>query len=114
MKNIKFIITAFLISIFIGCSKSNNSPSTTSTKPIAKFESNYDGKTKAPVQTSFTNKSINANSYIWDFGDGSSTSNSQYTTVWHTYYNSGIYTVTLSAIGNPGDTSFTVGLVMIK
>jgi PKD repeat protein len=114
MENTKLIIIAFLTVIIMSCSKNNNSPNTGLIKPIAKFESNYDGVTKAPVQTSFTNKSKNANSYIWDFGDGSSTSNSQYTTVWHTYYNSGIYTVTLSAIGDPGDTSFTVGLVMIK
>ena len=50
----------------------------------------------APFQVSFTNNSANAVSYIWDFGDGSPTSN--LTVPNHTYSIPGIYQVQCFAI----------------
>ncbi|MGB1205680.1 MAG: S8 family serine peptidase [Chitinophagales bacterium] len=44
---------------------------------------------------SFTNNSINANFYVWDFGDGNTSASANPT---HTYSNMGTYTVSLTAI----------------
>jgi len=52
----------------------------------------------APLLVNFTNYSLNASNYHWNFGDGSSNSA---TNPAHLYIESGIYTVTLTA-SNPG------------
>lgn len=64
--------------------------------PIASFSTNpqLPGKFAAPVPFQFINYSKDANNYIWDFGDGESSTESNPT---HTYAKSGKYTVTLNA-----------------
>ena len=54
-----------------------------------------------PAEASFNNASQNATSYLWDFGDGN-TSTDASATVTHTYDNPGVYTVTLTASGTTG------------
>ncbi len=67
--------------------------------PQAAFESHVNG----PFLF-FTNTStINADSYFWDFGDGI-TSNEAVPT--HTYFNSGSYTVSLTAGNSCGSTTY--------
>jgi len=65
----------------------------------ADFTSSTNGAT-----TVFTNTSSNANTYHWDFGDGS-TSNQENPT--HIYANDGTYTVTLTASNSCGTSTFT-------
>ena len=55
----------------------------------------------APLSVQFTDLSINATSWTWDFGDGSPVSNEQ--NPGHTYSARGTYTVTLT-ISGPGGT----------
>ncbi len=64
---------------------------TFATPPAANFTSEVNG-----FNVLFTNNSANADTYYWDFGDGSTSSdvNPQ-----HTYANDGSYEVTLRAIG---------------
>ena len=50
----------------------------------------------APLEIQFYNSSSNAQSYIWDFGDGFTSSD---TNPSHTFVNSGTYLVKLTAIG---------------
>ena len=59
----------------------------------------------------FTNSSQLADSYMWDFGDGKSSSDEN---PYHIYDTSGSYTVTLSAINECGsvDSSFTLNVVV--
>lgn len=64
----------------------------------------------------FTNNSLNAQSYFWDFGDGSISTD---WSPWHTYASSGVYTVMLVASnsGCGGDTTYmqvTVGSAGIE
>lgn len=47
-----------------------------------------------PLEVMFSNGSIHASSYVWDFGDGTSSTLSSPT---HTYLQPGVYTVTLAA-----------------
>jgi PKD repeat protein/N-acetyl-anhydromuramyl-L-alanine amidase AmpD len=52
----------------------------------------------------FTNASSNANGYVWDFGDGNTSTDEN---PWNTYTSEGTYTVTLIAINGscPNDTT---------
>ena len=59
----------------------------------------------APLQVNFTNSSIYAITYHWDFGDGTSSVQQNPS---HTYTNPGTYTVTLMAFGASGTDSSSV------
>ncbi|MDX5346947.1 MAG: M4 family metallopeptidase [Hymenobacteraceae bacterium] len=63
----------------------------------ASFEANHVYACTAPATITFANKSYNATSYSWDFGDGN-TSTTQTPT--HTYTQPGTYSVTLRITGN--------------
>ena len=52
----------------------------------------------APATVSFSNVSVNGGSYLWHFGDGTTSTALNPT---HTYTNLGTYTVTLIAYGGP-------------
>ena|SRR5687768_11681299 len=62
-------------------------------KPIARFSMSAE-HAEAPATISFTNQSENADSYLWDFGDGMQ---SMETNAEHTYPASGQYVVSLTA-----------------
>jgi PKD repeat protein len=64
--------------------------------PNAGFTSSANGST-----VDFTNTSLNATSYIWNFGDSSNSTDENPS---HTYLNDGVYTVTLLATNNCGTT----------
>ena len=64
-------------------------------KPKADFSFSPNGK-----KISFDNKSLMANKYVWDFGDGYY---SDIVSPIHTYEASGTYTVTLTAVGISGN-----------
>lgn len=66
--------------------------------PSAGFSTSVSGST-----ATFINGSVNATSFIWNFGDGSNSTEENPT---HTYANDGVYNVTLSAINNCGTTIF--------
>lgn len=53
------------------------------------------------LEYNFTNSSINAESYLWDFGDGNTSTDESPT---HTYASAAVYTVTLSATNGVGTT----------
>lgn len=66
--------------------------------PIADFSFNpSDGC--APLNVSFTNNSINGESYLWDFGDGDFSSDENPT---HTYYSAGTFQVQLMVTNSGG------------
>jgi Zn-dependent metalloprotease len=51
----------------------------------------------APATVSFTNFSINTTSWLWNFGDGTTSTDGNPT---HTYNNAGVYTITLTSTGS--------------
>lgn len=62
-------------------------------KPVANFTVPT-GKLVAPAEVAFTNNSIKAESYAWDFGDGAKSTEANPT---HRYTHSGNYEVVLNA-----------------
>ncbi len=76
---------------------------TVSQAPIAAMTASNNSPLVNDVVT-FTNNSSNANGYIWDFGDGNSSTDEN---PWNTYTTEGQYTVTLVAINGtcPNDTT---------
>lgn len=71
--------------------------------PVAAF--NYSGSgTALPITVTFSDASTNATSYLWDFGDGG-TSTIQNPS--HVFTTAGDYTVKLTATGNGGTNSIT-------
>ncbi|GJM36265.1 MAG: hypothetical protein DHS20C18_52660 [Saprospiraceae bacterium] len=75
------ILWGLLICLFASCSR-----------PVANFT--YQGNTKAPTRIKFENSSEKAETYEWNFGDGTTSQEAEPT---HRYLNSGNYTVTLKA-----------------
>jgi len=63
-------------------------------KPVANFTLPAIPKYVAPVDVAFTNTSLKAETYAWDFGDGGTSAEVSPT---HRYLHSGNYTVTLKA-----------------
>lgn len=57
----------------------------------------------------FTNTSTNATSYVWDFGDGNTSTEASPT---HTYANGGQYMVTLTATNECGSRSTTIEITV--
>ncbi|MGQ9626021.1 MAG: PKD domain-containing protein, partial [Anaerolineae bacterium] len=80
-----------------GHSNSYQEPVTVNEVPVASFTSN------SPVclgeMVTFTNTSVGAESYLWDFGDGQSSVESEPE---HIYGSSGAYTVVLTATSSAG------------
>jgi PKD repeat protein len=89
------IISALGLLLVSGCKKDEAA--------IASFSAS---KTTADAgeTISFTNKSSNAKSYVWDFGDGVT---SQEQTPTHQYTTTGSFTVTLTAKGDGGSDNVT-------
>ena len=72
--------------------------------PLASFVADTTNGT-TPLTVNFTNQSTNATDYIWDFGEGNTTTNANPS---HTYTNSALYTITLTAIGSGGTNVFSI------
>ena len=53
----------------------------------------------APLLVSFTNASVGAQTFLWNFGDGGNSTDNNPT---HAYTNAGIYTVALTAANSAG------------
>ncbi len=82
------------------CKKEETSASL---KPISNF-TYTGGGCIAPCAVLCNNQSKNATSYEWDFGDGFYSSDLNPS---HTYYSSGIFTITLTAKGEGGTATFS-------
>lgn len=82
LKLFKFSLLLITLMILASCSR-----------PMAKFAMQKEGKV-APTKVKFENQSENAESYLWDFGDGST---SEEESPSHKYYLSGKYDIKLAA-----------------
>ena len=79
---------------------------TVSPNPVAGF--NYQ---KSDLTVTFTNTSQNANSYLWDFGDGNT---SAQTSPVHTYLSGGSYVVNLTSTSNTCGNDVTSQTIILE
>ncbi|RZM30546.1 MAG: PKD domain-containing protein [Pedobacter sp.] len=98
MKNLNFLLIALSIStmVVLQSCKDNDQigdPVVNNSEPIANF--NWTGPQLAPAELVFTNASLDADSFKWDFGNGSHSSDRQPTKV--TFGLPGNYEVILTA-----------------
>jgi len=89
-----FLILSILFMIVAGCKKTDSSDPVVK-DPYAMFRFTK----KANGIVSFSNTSTDATSFLWDFGD-LTTSTSSATTIDHQYLQNGTYKATLTAYGN--------------
>ncbi|MCO6500629.1 MAG: PKD domain-containing protein, partial [Vicingus serpentipes] len=75
--------------------------------PVADFEGPAHGC--KPLAVQFTNNSMYGDNYLWNFGDGGFST--QFEPL-YTYYSSGVYTVTLTVIGQGGQDIQTKPLII--
>jgi hypothetical protein len=84
--------------------------SCTKEMPVANFS--FDGSTKRPpASIVFTNNSVNSESYLWDFGDGSTSTDVSPT---HEFNQPGYYSVTLLAKNKAGNSSVMSKYLLIS
>ena len=92
MKYLPSLLTLFCFIILTSCSSDE---AETIPQPQASFSFSSDNHFAAPSKVTFTNESINAQQYSWDFGDGSPLSNN--VNPIHEFSSPGKYTVILIA-----------------
>ena len=78
--------------------------------PVADFVADFTNGL-APLTVNFTNRSTDATSFTWDFGDGHSSTDAEPS---NTYSNAGTYSVSLTAVGDGGTNMLTlVDLIIV-
>ncbi len=87
---------------FSGCTGTITKPITVVNPPVASFTAININSCKPPLTATFSNSSTGASSYLWDFGDGTT---STLTNPTHTYTTYGSFAVTLTSISGGGCTS---------
>lgn len=94
MNKIKsFLVTCLIAGIsIIGCKKDDGPTAPSRPDPVASFS--YTGQTISPATISFQNTSQNANKFLWDFGDGTTSTLLSPT---KTYSVAGTFTIKLTA-----------------
>lgn len=103
MKNsIRFLF--FVCVALLSCTKENTKPT-----PTADFS--FTGAGVAPATITFTNTALNADSYIWDFGDNTSSTDKNPR---HTYTTAGTFLVKLTAVGAGGSASMSKSITITK
>ncbi|HMN04821.1 MAG TPA: PKD domain-containing protein [Flavobacteriales bacterium] len=102
--------TASIQGATAGCADTATVAVTVLPSPTAQFTLDQDAAcTSLTVQA--TNTSVNAVSYLWDFGDG--TTSTLANPPPHTYSSIGAYTITLTAINSQGCHNTTTGTVHV-
>ena len=101
MKNLLPAIFLFSMLFTAGCEDDSSSVET----PTARFI--YVVDEDNGLMVTFTNASLNADTYSWDFADGESSTE---TSPSHTYATSGTYDVTLTATNSGGSDAVTKSL----
>ncbi len=96
--NSGFFVAFITLFIFSSCKK----------EPVASFDFDKNN-VKAPVTVNFTNTSTNATEYLWNFGDGVTTTEANPS---HEYVKGGDFDITLKAYGED-ETNSTIKTITI-
>jgi PKD repeat protein len=78
-------------------------------EPVANFDYSYTDNT-APASVTFSNYSTDAEEYLWDFGDGNTSTTHSPT---HIYEDGGNFSITLKATGRGGESSISKSITIV-
>ncbi len=98
---LKFTVLFTLVALVAVTSCKKDEEEIPPASTVANFEYASDNEFFAPTTITFTNKSIEAASYAWDFGNGETSTEKDPSVM---YDEPGSYTVTLTATGNTTNT----------
>lgn len=108
-KYFRTIMSLLMIGVLLGITlnscKKDDDDDTTSTKPVASFQFTVSGANF--LEVAFTNYSQNATSYLWDFGDGETSTDKDPV---HIYADAGSYTVKLTATNSAGSANYSADI----
>jgi len=98
MNNLKRLLPLLFLTliVFVGCKKDDDTPKTEGSFTASKTTVTVD------EEIQFTNNSKNASSYVWSFGDGTTSTDANPK---KSYSTSGTYTVSMTATGAGGTSS---------
>ena len=96
----------------LGCIKTDTENVVVYPLPSISFSSNVTSGC-GEVSTQFSNNTLNGNTYVWNFGDGSNSS--QYAPA-HNFYTPGNYTISLSSVSISGCNSADsiIGMIIVN
>lgn len=108
MKNsnsIKYLLTAFFVALLVAIL-----PSCKDEEPVPRPFAHFSAEAIATniLEYSFTNLSNHSTSYVWDFGDGGSSTEENPT---HTFASFGIFSVKLTASNADGESAIGKSVV---
>ena len=102
--------TVILIAYNFGCSDTLKKPAYINVRPpIPKFDTAF--RCNDPLTRNFIDKSIGATTWLWDFGDGTNSTDAKVT---HTYAAPGTYPVTLKVTNATCENTLKKDVVVIK
>ncbi len=102
LKDGQGVVTGYWKFVLMHYDDPNAEPPIPGPPPVASFTYVLDGYT-----ATFTNTSVNGDTYLWDFGDG--TTSTEENPV-HTYPGNGLYTVVLTATNPNGTSDYSVAI----
>jgi len=106
-QNTLFVLSVGALTTLAACKKKSEAPKPSA--PVADFI--YNGAdVMAPATVVFTNASINADRYLWEFGDGDTSSAKNPS---HVFQNGESFTIKLTATGPGGQHSITKTLTIL-
>ncbi len=94
-----------LTNTYTGCVDTKEKSITISESPVAAFTPSNTSNCSAPLTVNFKNNSVNADKYIWNFGDGSAPVTTTTPDISYTFTANGSFKVSLTAINNSGCTN---------
>lgn len=111
MKRLSLHLPTLLIAIliFVGC-KQEKYDFNDLGNPVKSFYTNTSGELLINQSIAFMNESLNAETYFWDFGDGTTSTDKNPTKI---FAEGGVYTVKLRAVGAAGTGNYSKSLIVI-
>jgi len=104
-----FSAIIFAVLVLVGCKQDKYNFEDLG-EPVKSFYTNTAGELLINQSITFTNESENGNTYLWDFGDGTTSAEKSPIKV---YTEGGVYTVKLKVIGNSGTGNYSKSIVVV-
>ncbi|MDP4267218.1 MAG: exo-alpha-sialidase [Bacteroidota bacterium] len=112
MREIVLLVVIALLLVNASCKKDDKDQTTQTqqtSKAVANFTFSTDNSKYPFLVVNYTNISTNATSYIWDFGDGQTSTEKNHS---HTFHNDGTFQTKLTAVSSGGNSTISKGVTV--